>query len=435
MARTPDSQDDPSVVMRAATFNRRRRRRHIGYALLKRRRLRAGVVQLVYVAVAVGLGLLIPQVSIGSAVESSRATEMLVAVGGGFVPFIGIVYSMLFLVVQFGSTTFTPRLNLFRDDPIVWHAFSFFTAVIVFAFTALFEIGSASETTLLVPIVLGIAVLAAIALLRSLQTAAFRSIQLASILDQVGRRGREVIDGVHPEALRISDGGGRPSSDGGAPLVEMAEGGRDVFWGQRSAVLQTLDVSRLLHLAEREDARIHVCVAPGETVSDRGRVAVVLGAPNLPDREVLEALRVGHERTFDQDPALALRLLADIALRALSPAINDPTTAVQTLDSIADLLLVLVGRDLGVVMVDGADRTPRVVLKLPTWEDYVSVALDEVIGMRLDSVHVCRRVYRLLEDLLAVAPPEHHAAVEARLESVARRLGPRASPGPPPGQA
>src|SRR5450631_3389435 len=139
----------------------------------------AGIVQLVYVAVAVVLGVIIPRISVGSSVPTSRATEMLVAVGAGFVPFIGIVYSMLFLVVQFGSTTFTPRLNLFRDDPIVWHAFSFFTAVIVFAFTAAFEIGTASETTLLVPIVLGIAVLAAIGLLRSLQAAAFRSIQLA----------------------------------------------------------------------------------------------------------------------------------------------------------------------------------------------------------------------------------------------------------------
>jgi hypothetical protein len=128
--------------------------------------LRAGIVQLVYVAVAVVLGVIIPRISIGSAVPTSRATEMLVAVGAGFVPFIGIVYSMLFLVVQFGSTTFTPRLNLFRDDPIVWHASSFFTAVIVFTFTAAFEIGNASGTTVLVPIVRGMAVLVAIALLR-----------------------------------------------------------------------------------------------------------------------------------------------------------------------------------------------------------------------------------------------------------------------------
>lgn len=97
---------------------------------------------------------------------------MLVAVGAGFVPFIGIVYSMLFVVVQFGSTTFTPRLNLFRDDPIVWHAFSFLTVVIVFALTAAFAIGTEPQTTLLIPIAVGVAVLAAIGLLRSLQAAA-----------------------------------------------------------------------------------------------------------------------------------------------------------------------------------------------------------------------------------------------------------------------
>jgi uncharacterized membrane protein len=88
-----------------------RQQRRVGRALQARRRLRAGIVQLVYVAGGVALGVIIPRISVGSPVPTSKATEMLVAVGAGFVPFIGIVYSMLFLVVQFGSTTFTPRLN------------------------------------------------------------------------------------------------------------------------------------------------------------------------------------------------------------------------------------------------------------------------------------------------------------------------------------
>jgi uncharacterized membrane protein len=347
---------------------------------------------------------------------------MLVAVGAGFVPFIGIVYSMLFLVVQFGSTTFTPRLNLFRDDPIVWHAFSFFTAVIVFAFTAVFEIGAAPETSLLVPIVLGIEVLVAIALLRSLQTAAFRSIQLAPILEQVSRRGREVIDGVHPERLRAAEPDEPVPSDVTSPIGETPGDGREVLWPRRSSIVQTLDVPRLLRLAEREDARIHLCVVPGDTIFDQGRLAVVVGGPNLADREILDTLRLGSERTFDQDPALALRLLADIALRALSPAINDPTTAVQALDAIADLLRVLVRRDLGLAVVDGGDRTPRVVVKLPTWEDYLSVALDEIIGMGYSSIQVGRRLDRLLEDLVAIAPPRHREPVEGRLAAVSARL-------------
>jgi uncharacterized membrane protein len=67
--------------------------------------------------------------------------EALVAVGIGIVTFIGVVYSLLFLVVQFGTTTFTPRLNLFRDTPIVRHTFGYFAGIMVFSFTAAFSIG------------------------------------------------------------------------------------------------------------------------------------------------------------------------------------------------------------------------------------------------------------------------------------------------------
>jgi uncharacterized membrane protein len=191
-----------------------------------------------------------------------------------------------------------------------------------------------------------------------------------------------------------------------------------VLWPRRSAVLQTLDVPRLLHLAEHEGARIHLCVAAGETIFDRDRVAVVTGGPNLPDRELLAAFSLGSERTFDQDPALALRLLADIALRALSPAINDPTTAVQSLDVMTDLLRTLIGRDLGFEVVDAADRTPRVVVKLLTWEDYVSVALDEIIARGFGSGQVQRHLVRLLEGLIAIAPAQHREPIERRLAMV-----------------
>jgi uncharacterized membrane protein len=91
-----------------------------GAALRRRRRLRTALVQAIYILSAVGLGLLVPHISVGATVESRRVSEMLVAVGAAFVPFIAIIYSLLFLVVQFSSTEFTPRLNLFRDSPIVW---------------------------------------------------------------------------------------------------------------------------------------------------------------------------------------------------------------------------------------------------------------------------------------------------------------------------
>jgi uncharacterized membrane protein len=412
---------DPLVTNRPGLDRPRRR---LGRALRTRRRLRTGITQLVYVAGAVALGVVVPQLSGGPTVPSNRTTEMLVAVGAGFVPFIGIVFSLLFLVVQFGATTFTPRLNLFRDAPIVWHAFSFFTAVIAFSFTAAFQIGSAAETTALVPIILGIAVLAAITLLRVLQTSAFKSIQLASILQQLTQRGRDVIDGVYPQRLAPTTPTRAATERTTPPAAELPSDGNEVLWPGRASILQTIDVPRLARLAEHEDALIQICAAPGETIAEQSRIAVVHGTQGPADHDILQALRVGSERTFEQDPALALRVLADIALRALSPAVNDPTTAVQTLDAIDDLLRVLARRDLAVEQVDGADGTPRLVLKLPTWEDYLSIALDEIISIGGGSILVRRRVCCLLEELLPLAPPQDRTPVEVRLESVSGRVGP-----------
>jgi uncharacterized membrane protein len=200
-------------------------------------------VQAVYILGALGLGLLVPQISVGATIDSRRATEMLVAVGAAFVPFIGIVYSLLFLVVQFGTTTFTPRLNLFRDSPIVWHGFSFFTGVIVFVFTAALVIGKDAQTTLLVPIAVMVAVLVAIAMFRRLQGSAFQSIQLASTLAAVARRGREVVDGMYPHPI-----GAGSAPDRG---TEVPASGRDVLWPSRDATLQVIDVRRLVRAAER----------------------------------------------------------------------------------------------------------------------------------------------------------------------------------------
>ncbi len=110
--------------------------RRLGRALQRRRRLHEGLAQFVCILVAVALALLIPRIPVGFTVPGDETKTALLSIGAAIVPFIGIVFSLLFLVVQFGSTTFTPRLNLFRHAPIVWPAFSYFSAVFVFSFVA-----------------------------------------------------------------------------------------------------------------------------------------------------------------------------------------------------------------------------------------------------------------------------------------------------------
>lgn len=389
----------------------------LALVLRRRRRLRAGVVQLLAVAIAVGLAFLTPRVSIGFEIATNRAIEMLIAVGAGTVTFIGIVFSLLFLVVQFGTTAFTPRLNLFRDAPIVWRAFALYAGVVIYSFTAALLIGREEKTSGFVPIVAFAGVLASLILYRQLQLGAFKSIQLASVLDQVGRRGRAVIDALYapnrPYAAP-TDPSDRAHASSAADATQ-----HEIRWPGRAGIRQVIDVPSILRAAERNQAMIEFKVGSGELVAEGAVVAITNKQTGpLVAREAVEALTVGEERTFEQDPAFALRVLADIALRALSPAINDPTTAVQALDAIDGLMRALATRDLNVRHIAASDGAVRISLVLPTWDDYLSVALDEIIAIPAISPNVARRILRLLDDLTAITLPSRHPGLEARRRQV-----------------
>jgi hypothetical protein len=260
--------------------------------LRRKRRLRAGTVQLLGAAAAVALAFVAPQVHIGFDIPTTRAIEMLIAVGGAAVTFIGIVFSLLFLVVQFASTTFTPRLNLFRDDPIVWRSFAFYTAVVVYSLTAALVIGRDEKTSAVVPIIAFVAVLAVIIVYRRLQTGAFKSIQLASSLAQIARRGREVIDGLYVLKAPATDdtAGAGPA----IPASSVEDALREILWSRPAAVVQVIDVPRVLRAAARAEAVVEFKVGSGEMITEGATVAVVRGQTDAQlERGVLTALTVG----------------------------------------------------------------------------------------------------------------------------------------------
>jgi uncharacterized membrane protein len=149
----------------------------------------------------------------------------------------------------------------------------------------------------------------------------------------------------------------------------------------------------------------------------------VLGADRaLDDRELRKAIELGEERTFEQDPKYAIRLLVDIAIRALSPAVNDPTTAVQALDQIQDLLLRLGLRRLDVGDHHDGEGKLRLFLPFPTWEDFLLLGLDEIRAYGATSVQVMRRVQALLSDLTSALPEERQAALRHWQERIDRTI-------------
>jgi uncharacterized membrane protein len=394
--------------------------RRLGRTLHRHRRLRIGLIQLAYVAGGIVLGLVLPRIPVGFTVPRAETTQMLFAVGAGLLSFLAIAFSLAFLVVQFGSTTYTPRLNLFYTSSKIWHGFGYMTGVLVFAFVAAYsetflpafgEDGS-DEMSGLVPIVTITMVIGAIVVYRNLQMRAFGSVELGSILAEVTERGRQVLDGVYADEPPRANGQSR------SPRA-LPVGRREVVWAGGPGIIQDVDVPRIIAAARSADAAVEIVVPTGEMVHPQGTVAVVHGSadPSL-DAAVLKAIRTGAARTFEQDPVMAFRVLVDIALRALSPAINDPTTAVQVLDCEESLLRTLVGRDLDVGEITGPHGRTRVLLSLPDWDDYVALAVDEIVEAGAGQVRIRRRLERLLRDLIALAPTRRRAPLQLRLDDL-----------------
>ena len=165
--------------------------------------------------------------------------------------------------------------------------------------------------------------------------------------------------------------------------------------------------------------------AVGDTVVISTPLLFVHGTRYPIDEKTLtNAIEMGEERTFDQDPKYAIRLLVDIAIKALSPAINDPTTAVQALDQIEDLLLRLGRRELEIGEFCDRDGQPRLIMPYPAWEDFLRLAFDEIASYGAQSVQVMRRMKALVNDLTSRLPENRHAALrywEKRLQSTITR--------------
>ena len=370
-----------------------------------RRRMRAGLVQLLCAAAGLGLGLLLPRITTEASVASTRVTETLVAVGFGVLGLVSIIFSLLFLVVQWVFGSLSPRLNLFRDDPIVWRTFGLAIGVWVFSVTAALAIGNDPKVSVIVPAAEVVAVLATLALIRTLQVRAFASIQLAPTLSAIAGQGRVTIDDLYRH----------PRTSDTQPAPQLPPLTRTVTWPRRQAILQQLDLRRLF--AAAGTAVIVLRARVGDTLQEGAPVAGLHGA-DATDAAVLGALVTGPERTFGQDPMFAFRLLADIGLRALSPAVNDPATAVQVLDTIESLLLPLAPRDLDVAEVADDTGTLRVVLALPSWDDYLQIALDDLIESSSQSPMVLLRARVMLTSLLDAAPAQRRPSIAWRLRHV-----------------
>ena len=257
--------------------------------LRARRRLRADLAQLFCALIGLALGLALPRVSVGPTVQGDRLPELLFTLGIGVIGVVSIVFSLLFGVVQWSASTFSPRLNLFRGDPLVWRTFALAVGVFTFAVTAGVVSLNSTDVTVLVPATAILAALVTFGLIRALQIRAFLSLQLASVLDAVTSRGRAVIVAVYP--LRSE-----PQAATDEPSAELPELRRTVTWAGAPGVVQQLELRWLIEAATRADALVVFRVGVGDTVHDESPLADIHGG-ELSDQVVRAAVVRGAERS------------------------------------------------------------------------------------------------------------------------------------------
>jgi uncharacterized membrane protein len=145
-------------------------------------------------------------------------------------------------------------------------------------------------------------------------------------------------------------------------------------------------------------------------------------ASAIDDRRLREAVVLGTERTMEQDPTFSFRILVDIAIKALSAAINDPTTAVLAIDQLHRLLRLVGLRDLRGEEIRDMAGELRLVFRTPNWEDFVHLACTEIRHCGAGSIQVMRRMRSMLENLMQTLPPHRHAELRQQLELLDRTV-------------
>jgi len=158
-------------------------------------------------------------------------------------------------------------------------------------------------------------------------------------------------------------------------------------------------------LAEQSDCVIELIPQVGDHIAASDPLLRVYGGRSaVRERSLRESVAVGMERTMEQDPTFAFRIMVDIASKALSPAINDPTTAVLAVNQIHHLLRFVGTRNLDDGLVYDAKNRLRLVYRTPDWEDFVRVAVTEIRHFGGESIQIARRLRAMLQDLIHKLP-------------------------------
>jgi uncharacterized membrane protein len=306
--------------------------------------------------------------------------------------------SAILLAVQLATAQLTPRIiTLVYRSRIRKFCISAFVFTFTFSVGALVRIES--TVPLLTSYVAAYGFLVNLALFLYFIDGMGKSLRPGAALQEVGFGGRDVIRSVYPSRLR-SD---QPLI--AKPLEILKKDPTRVIFNEVDGVVLAFDRKGLMALAEQANCLIELVPQVGDFMAAGDPLFRIFdGGETIPESKLLSSVAFGQERTLEQDPTYAFRIIVDIASKALSPAINDPTTAVLAIDQIHHLLRNVGSRSLAQGHETDSRGELRLVYRTPDWEDFVHLAVTEIRQYGRDSIQIMRRLRAMLENLIQTLP-------------------------------
>ncbi|MEP7023656.1 MAG: DUF2254 domain-containing protein [Actinomycetota bacterium] len=387
------------------------------------------------VTAAVILGVLLPHVDAGVddslagwaggmlfGGDAGAARTVLDAIAGSLITVTSLTFSLTVVTLQLASSQFSPRLlRTFTRDLFVQVTLAVFLATFTYSLTVLRGVRSPAGSSpgfvprISVTVSFVLAVASVIVLVLFLAHLA-RQIRVETMLRDVHADASATVRAVLPAAGAT---GTRDSRDyprpppGAVTIVAPASG----FFVQ-------IDEAAVLRAASETDSIVLIDRFPGSSLVGGSPMGVAWpaagqafadGVSTALQHLVGAAVRTGFERTAVQDVGYGLRQLTDVANKALSPGINDPTTAVHALGHISALLCELADHDLGPVLLHDGQHQVRAVLARPELGSLLDAAITQPRRYGAADPQVLSRLYALLAELAWHARPGQQAAITAQL--------------------
>jgi uncharacterized membrane protein len=339
--------------------------------------------------------------------DPNAARSILSTVAVSMVSLTTLVLTITMVVVQLAMGQFSPRIvqRILRDKPSQF-AIGLFVATFVHAILALREVSS-NESGHVPGIAVGTAyllVLTSIVVLVVYVQHIGQALRVSALVELVGHDTRGLVDKLYPD------------SDTPAPAQDET-----VLRARQSGVITAIGYEKLVAQACRSRCILELIAALGDFVPANAPLFRVHGnGLRLDEDELHQAIVFKLEPTLDCDVRYGLRMLVDIAERSLSESpFQDPTTAVQAIDRIHDILRQLAPRPFPDGVFRDESGEMRLVIPTPTWEDYILLATEEITLAGAGSPPVARRLEAALIDLHSVALPDRKPILDRRLEALA----------------